>query len=323
MRQDTLNALLWAIPAVRPVFEAALAHIDRIKLHLATDQADFLRRLPEAEVVLLPNYNYKSEIVEALHHKAPALRWLQMLNVGYDLLEKNPPPPYLRITNAGNSMAPAMAEHVLALLLALARRLPESLANQAHAHWEPAIKPRIRLLSGATLVIVGYGAVGREIARRARAFGMYVIGVRRTSGGDEPVDEMVAPIALDQALGRADAIAITAPLTAQTRAMFDARRFARCKPGGWFINVARGEIVDTLALAEALHSGRIGGAGLDVTAPEPPPPEHPIWKAPNLIVTPHVSATDSNPRLALFVAENMRRYLADEALQAIIDPHAR
>lgn len=316
----TLRMALWARSAVAEPVEAALGDIAGIELSTARDKRDFIRALPAAQAAVLPIYLYDEEVAQALH-AAPALRWLQFLTVGTDKLAKLPAPPTAIVCTAGDSMAPALAEHGMALMLALARGIPLSLQLQGRATWDqPQVQGAITCVEGRTMLIVGYGATGRELARRARAFGMRVVGVRRRAEPDADVDEMVPSTALAEALGQADVIVITAPLTQETRGLFGADMLARCRRGAWLINLARGPIVDSRALADALASGALGGAGLDVTDPEPLPPEHPLWQAPNLIVTPHVAGIGSNARVAAHVAENTRRFLRGEQLRAVHPP---
>jgi phosphoglycerate dehydrogenase-like enzyme len=172
-------------------------------------------------------------------------------------------------------------------------------------------------LEDSTVAILGFGGIGRETARRVRAFGARVIGIARTARPDELADAVVAASELHAALAQADSLVVTAALTEQTRGMIDGPALAAMKPGGLLVNIARGAIVDTAALATALHSGHLAGAGLDVTDPEPPPPDHPLWLCPNLIVTPHVSGLGSpavRRRIAAVVEGNVGRFITGDDL---------
>lgn len=239
--------------------------------------------------------------------RAPNLRWLQTFSAGTD----HPVFGTIRdagvtITNSSGSSAPSIAQTVMLYLLALSRDLPRLTRAQTEHRWEPGTAQD---LHGVRLGIVGLGEIGTEVARLAQAFEMDVIGLRRSVRGDEicetwPLDR------LDDLLGRSDAIVVAAPLTEQTRGMLDAAAFARMRPGAWFVNVGRGEIVDETALAEALSSGHLGGAGLDVFATEPLPADSPLWTMPNVIITPHSSGTSERSRrrtVDQFV-ENFRRW---------------
>jgi phosphoglycerate dehydrogenase-like enzyme len=313
-------ALFTVRPGNAAPFVQALDAVPGVALTSATNVDDFRRALADAEVAMLPMYLYDAAVAAALR-EAKRLRWIQSLSVGVDRLLKDPPPSRVIVTTAGGSMAVAISEHAIGLLLALSRRLPDLLARQAQGRWEQAVRRDIVGLSGKVLAIVGYGAIGAEIALRAKAFGMTVIGVRRTPAPDGIADEIVASTALDAVLARADAVAITAPLTEETRGLFDARRFDAMRRGAFLLNVSRGAVVDSDAVAQALASGQLAGAGLDVVEPEPLPPQHPLWTAPNLILTPHVAAAQSEPAVARHAAENVRRFIAGEPLLARHDLH--
>jgi phosphoglycerate dehydrogenase-like enzyme len=201
-------------------------------------------------------------------------------------------------------------------LLAFSRDLPRLAREQARRRWEPRA---FTDLSSLRLGIIGLGAIGTEVARLAQAFEMETIGLRRTVTGDE-ICQTWGHDRLDELLGWADAIAVTAPLTDDTRGMFDAAAFARMRPGSWFINVGRGEIVDEPALVDSLVEGHLGGAGLDVFAVEPLPPDNPLWVMPNVIITPHSSGTTdlSHRRQVDMFIENFRRHAAGEALENVM-----
>lgn len=248
--------------------------------------------------------------------QAPNLAWLQSCTAGTD------DPVFAHVTakgatltNAVGAAAPSIAQTVMLYLLALSRDLPAVLRAQAARTWQPLASVD---LDGMRLGIVGFGAIGQEIARLASAFGVEVIGVRRRVRGDE--DVTVWPTdRLPELLAWADAIVATAPLTDETRGMFDADAFAAMRPGAWFVNVGRGDVVDEAALVEALATGHLGGAALDVFATEPLPPDSPLWTMPNVIVTPHSSGeTDRTRRRSaeLFV-DNFERWAAGAPLRNV------
>jgi phosphoglycerate dehydrogenase-like enzyme len=245
--------------------------------------------------------------------RAPNLDWLQTFSAGTD----HPVFTALRargvtVTNSSGASAPSIAQTVALYLLALSRDLPRLSRAQAARRWDPATALD---LHGMRLGIVGLGAIGGEVARLGRALGMDVIGLRRTVRGDEEC-EAWRHSRFDDLLAWADAIVVTVPLTDDTRGMFDAGAFATMRPGAWFVNVGRGEIVDEEALVRALIDGHLGGAGLDVFATEPLPPDSPLWLLPNVIITPHSSGTTDLSRrraVELFV-DNFRRRANGEAL---------
>jgi D-2-hydroxyacid dehydrogenase (NADP+) len=208
-----------------------------------------------------------------------------------------------------------IAEHVMACLLALARRLPQTLRDQQERTWRPNAligEASPWLIAGRTIGIIGVGTLGEAIAVRAKAFGMRVLGMRRHPGRAVPAgfDDVVGPDDRGRMLAEADVVVIAAPLTPETDRLLDAAAIAAMKPGAIVINVARGQLIDESALAGALESGRLGGAALDVFATEPLPPTSPFWTMPNVIVTPHNSGFRSGHFDAVIdlFAENLKRF---------------
>jgi phosphoglycerate dehydrogenase-like enzyme len=254
------------------------------------------------------------------------IRWIQVYWAGVErcvsmpaLAERN-----ILLTNMQRVAAPVMAEHVLAMMLAFSRGLDFYIVERSAARWTRDLPPPAKLvtLEGKTVLVVGLGGIGVEVAKRASALGMRVTAIR-ASGRDGP--PFVSYVGLPEELGKlaaeADFIVNTAPLTPATTGMFDAKFFAAAKPGTYFVNVGRGQSVVQSELVAALKSGRLGGAGLDVTDPEPLPTDSPLWKMPNVIITPHVSAqsdVDDDARFAI-VAENLRRYVAGEKMLSVVD----
>ncbi len=251
---------------------------------------------------------------------APNLRWLHVFNAGVDhpvfarFLERG-----VRLTTSAGSTAEPIAQTAISGLLLLARPWRHWLDAQAKRAWLPVppeeAPPDLR---GQTMVVVGLGSIGREVARLARALGLHVIGVRRSPRRpDDPVDDLQHPSALDDLLPRAQWLVLACPLTQETRNLIDARRLALLPPGAGIINVARGEVVDEDALAEALASGRLRGAYLDVFREEPLPPDSPLWALPNVFLTPHNSAVSAGneERVCQIFLRNLERWLRDEPLE--------
>jgi len=188
-----------------------------------------------------------------------------------------------------------MAEHTMGLILAMARNFPDSVRYQEQSKWSVQDlwdKPQhLTEINGRVLLIVGYGSIGRELARRAKPFAMRVWGVTRSGNGDSTQAEKILPVSqLNEALPHADYVVISAPETSETKHLIGAEQIARMRRGARLINVARGTLLDETALLNALESGALGGAALDVTGVEPLPPQSPLWHAPNLFITPHTSA---------------------------------
>jgi phosphoglycerate dehydrogenase-like enzyme len=247
---------------------------------------------------------------------APRLRWLHTFSAGTDhpvfgmFRERG-----VRVTTSSGAAARPIAATVMMYLLALSRDLPRALRAQARHEWEPR---SVAELEGGTVGVVGMGAIGLEVARLAAAFGMRPIGLRRQPRGDEPCETWPSS-RLGELAATVDALVVAAPLTDETRGMIDAEVIAAVRPGAYFVNVGRGELVDEPALIEALRDGHLGGAALDVFAVEPLPADSPLWDLPNVIVTPHSSGMTDNTgerAMAMFLA-NLARYVAGEPLQNV------
>jgi phosphoglycerate dehydrogenase-like enzyme len=258
-------------------------------LHLP-DYDQLPPELPDTDIFV--GYSLRAQQLK----DARKLKWIHSTAAGVAQLMY----PELRdsgimVTNPSGIFSVPMAEHTIGMLLALARNFPDSVRGQDRCTWvqqELWNKPQhLTELNGQVLLIVGFGSIGREVARRARAFGMRVWGVTRSGEGDRTLAEKIAPAKdLNAVLPEADYVLIAAPETSETKHLIGEAELARMKPGARLINVGRGSLLDEAALIRALESGKLGGAALDVTQTEPLPAESPLWKAPNLFITPHISA---------------------------------
>lgn len=255
----------------------------------------------------------------------PGLRWVQATaagageQVGAAQLTDEELARVIVTSGAGIHATP-LAEFALFGMLAFAKDLPRMLADQRARRWGHY---PVAELSGRTLLIVGLGQIGAQVARLAAAFGMRVVGLNRTGSGDHPhVDELDRIDALGDRLPEADAIVISLPLTPQTTGLLDATAIARIKPGATLVNVGRGGVLDEPALIDALRSGRLAGAALDVFAIEPLAADSPLWELPNVLVSPHTAGLSvyENERLVSLFVENLRRYLRGEDLLNRVDP---
>jgi phosphoglycerate dehydrogenase-like enzyme len=254
------------------------------------------------------------------------LRWIQVLSAGVERCVGIPGVAErgLWLTNMQKIAGPVMSEHVIAFTLALTRGFASYVPLQARGEWKDDAVPASRMWSveGRTMLVVGLGGIGTETARRAHALGMKVIAIRNSGREGPPfVSEVGLSPELRAFAARADVIVNTLPLTPETRGLFNREFFDAAKRGALFINVGRGASVVTQDLVAALEDGRLGGAGLDVTDPEPLPPDHPLWRAPNVLITPHVSAeidTGDEPRW-LIARENLRRYASGGKLLSEVD----
>jgi phosphoglycerate dehydrogenase-like enzyme len=248
------------------------------------------------------------------------LRFIQSISAGVDQYDRAAlGAAGIRLASAQGANANAVSEHAMALILALARRIPEARDNQARRHWRGMIgdlTQREDELGGRTLLVVGIGRIGGRLARLAKAFGMRVIGLRRDpANGAEGADEIHAMGELKAQLPRADIVALTCALTEETRGLMDAAAFAAMRPGAMLVNVARGKVCDETALIAALRAGRIGSAALDVTAEEPLAADSPLWGMPNVLVTPHTGGETRayEDNVLDLMEENLARHARGEA----------
>ncbi len=228
------------------------------------------------------------------------------------------------VTNAKNVYGPQIADHAFGFLLALTRKLNVTIPRQPLEEWQTA-RTGMFELDGKTAVIIGVGGIGSQIAQRAHGFGMKVIGVDiRDIPTGVIVQRVVPPDMLDSVLPEADVVFVSVPSTDKSNGMMGARQFELMKQGSYFIAMSRGKIYDHMALAKALESKRLAGAGLDATDPEPLPKGHPLWKAPNIVITAHVSGGSDNlqKRLDFIVKENIRRFGAGLPLLNVVDKKA-
>jgi phosphoglycerate dehydrogenase-like enzyme len=230
------------------------------------------------------------------------------------------------VTNASGVHSIPIAEHVIGLVLSLARRFPDAFRYQRESKWAQQeiwdATPHLQELRGAVLLLIGLGAVGREVARLARAVGLKTRAVTLSGRGDEMLVEKIYPVAdFDAALSESDFVVIAAPETPETHHLMDAGRFAAMKPSGYLINVARGSLVDEPALIEALEQQRIAGAALDVAEIEPLPPESPLWKCPNLFITPHLAGASGHlwERQTDLLIDNLERWFEGRELRNLVD----
>lgn len=286
--------------------------------------AEALRARPETDV--LCSFSPPAETLEL----APDLRWLALPSAGADQVVRlglvRPDGPV--VTTASGIHAVPIAEFVLGMMLQWARDWPALWRLRLEHVW-PDRQTWAGLhgheLAGATLGIVGLGAIGRQIARFGRALGMRVVGTRHSAqpGMQDPdVDALLPADALDALLADADYVVIAVPSTPATHHLIDAERLAHMKRSAFLVNIARGSIVDEAALVEALRAGTLAGAGLDVFEVEPLPPESPLWEMPNVILSPHISgATDRySARFTDLFLDNLARWRAGEPLRNVVDP---
>jgi len=340
--------------AVSPILSARVRNqdLDRIRqaapgTRIVNLSVEGLADGPLEDVEVLLRGWLSSEAFDRLLARAPRLRWVHSATSGVErALTSTARERGLTVTNARGVFTRPIAEHVLMLILAISRQLPQLLELQRERTWQPLQGVELREL---TIGIVGYGSIGRAVASLAGAFGARVIALRRhpeaaggsASGGGLPMPggtvssddafpfvpvpaRIVGPGDLHELLGASDIVVLAAPLTPDTEDMINEAALAAMRPDAWIINVARGRLIDDHALLEALRERRIGGAALDAFRQEPLSPTSPFYDVPNVIVTPHTawsSARVLDRSIDLF-CENLRRYAAGEALHNVVDPGA-
>jgi len=305
------------VPGALPALQAVAPGVEIL---MVGSPEEAVAAAPAAQVLL---GFCDEEILDA----APQLHWVQVYSAGVEHCVAS---PAMRsgdklLTNGQRIASPALAEHAIALTMALVRGLDRYHSNQLQGAWQRDIgmeQADFMELAGRTMLVVGLGGIGSQTALRGHGLGMRVIATRGSSReGPDYVDYVGLADEVVDLAGQADVVINTAPLTDETRGMFNRAFFRAMKPRAYFVSVGRGASTVTDDLVAALQAGEIAGAGLDVTDPEPLPPDHPLWSMPHVIITPHTAGLSdkSRDRLFLLVRENLRRYVAGEPLYSVVD----
>jgi phosphoglycerate dehydrogenase-like enzyme len=293
----------------------------QVEVKYSATKRDDERALDGADVLI--GWSLSPEQLRA----AKNLRWIYSITAAVDqFLYPELISSEIAVTNAGSVHGPVVAEHAIAMLLALAKRLPSAMRYQERRKWAmEAIwneQPRPREVRGANVVVIGLGSIGAEVAAMAAALKMDVIGVREhPERGTAGAHEVVGYGSLDDAIARADFVVLAAPLTERTRHLIDARRLQLFTPTAFLINVSRGALVDEGALVKALRDRKIAGAALDVFEQEPLSRWSPLWKMPQVLITPHTAFLTENVwhRHYEVFAANLKRFLAGQPLEGVVD----
>lgn len=310
---------MWRPPAW--FVEKLRTEFPQTEIACSTQKRDDEQALRDADVMI--GWSLPPEQLRA----AKSLRWIYSITAAIDqFLYPELASTDIALTNAGSVHGPVVAEHAIAILLALAKRLPSATRYQQRRKWAmEAIwneQPRPREVRAATVVVMGLGSIGAEVASMAAALKMHVIGVREhPERGAAGANEVVGYDALDSAIGRADFVVLAAPLTERTRHFIDARRLQLFKPTAFLINVSRGALVDEPALVKALRDRRFAGVALDVFEEEPLSRWSPLWKMRQVLITPHTAFLTQNVwqrHYEVFTA-NLKRFLAGQPLENVID----
>jgi D-2-hydroxyacid dehydrogenase (NADP+) len=297
------------------------------------------QEFPQLKVVHLPDYqgvdteirdtdiaitwSIKPEQVRA----AAKLRWIHSPAAAvHTLIFPEMVESQIQITNARDVHGPVVAEHVIAQIFALAKKIPDAVRLQQKQHWGQQEMwdelPRVREVAGATVGLVGLGSIGRAVVKTAKALGMRVIAVREhPEKGSEGADAVFRPAQMDEVFRQADYVVLAVPFTSATNVLANAQRLALMKSDACLINVGRGQLVDESALVLALRDKKIGGAALDVFPNEPLSADSPLWDVPGLLITPHTAALTDKlwERHYMLFSENLRRYLSGQAMLGVVD----
>ncbi len=285
---------------------------------ISTDLKHAEEHIHDTEILAAWGFNN----IQPIYAQAKNLRWIHALTAGVEfLLFPETQSSSVLISNSKGIHGIPMAEHVLGLILSFTRRLPLLQQQQQQHLWQRPPIDELQEINGKTMAIVGLGAIGHEIAKKAKAMDMRVIAAKREMTQEPFVDRLYRPEQLLEMLAEADFVVVALPLTDATTGLFGREQFAAMKSTAYFINVSRGAVVQEEPLLECLQAGRIAGAGLDVFVEEPLPAANRFWDLPNVIITPHLSAISPVylDRAVKLFADNLSRYIGDKPLLTPID----
>ena len=322
IRQVDERLAVFYEPDLVPSPRYAADHVGRPLTRTPEQEARWRHLLRQTHILFDFDRTHKDDLPEL----TPNLRWIQATSAGIgqfvQRMEYARRMPDTVITTASGVHGQPLSEFCLMVILAFSRGLLGMLEQQRRKHWERFAGTD---LAGRTLGVVGVGAIGSEVARLGKALGMSVLGVKRRTEGIDPaslhLDALYPPEDLPTVLKRAEFLVLITPHTPETETMIGAKELALMPRGAVFINIGRGRLVDEPALIEALRSGHLGGAGLDVFANEPLPADSPLWTLPNVLISPHSGSTSDrkNSRLTELFCDNLRRFLAGEPLRNVLD----
>ncbi len=301
------------------IYVSKIKEIEGLEVVKATEPDDIAREITDAEIL------YALKITQEEFSKAKKLQWIQSPFVGVDsVLINDVKNSDVIVTNSKGIHASQASDHVFALILAFARRLPELFEDQKKRKWRPRhpfpFDP-LDELHGKTLGIIGLGSIGREIARKGKCFGMHVVGMKNNPTRVENVDRVYRKDEINELLEISDYVVLCVPLTHETAGMIGENELKRMKNSAYLINIARGEVVDEKALVKALKEGWIAGAAIDVAENEPLPENSELWDLDNIIITPHVAGSTPHywERAVSIFTENLKRFLAGKELINVVD----
>lgn len=281
---------------------------------------DIAANLKGVEVLVTSNRIYSPAVGRDICTHGTALRWMQFTTSDIDNALKGGVPQGIPVTNGGGMHAHSVAAHAMTLLLAVMRRLNDCTAARPQRRWiRDEVHTSLSTTRGKTMALIGLGAIGLDIARKAKAFDMNVIAVSRQPRAAN-VDEIPPREQLHATLAQSDVVMVATAYDATTHHMIDAAAFAAMKPSAILINIARGALVDEPALTAALQKGPLAAAGIDVTEVEPLPADSPLWDMPNVVLTPHIAGAGADNNDALFdvVSHNLKLFLAGKPFDRVV-----
>jgi D-2-hydroxyacid dehydrogenase (NADP+) len=316
--------LLYSLTYETPLFGELQKKYPDTQFVPAKTHEDFERECPDCDAIIIAGSFYKQDVADLLRKSAKKLRWIQAGSDGLDKFVIPGVPDGVVVTNTSGTKGRTIGEHAIGLLLSLHQSIPVMERIRQSKDWTEGRSVMRKLtgsIEGHTIVQLGYGHIGKEIARKAKAFDAHVIALNRSGTGDGAADEILSMDKLHDVLPKADALMLCMPFTKETRGTIGKAELALLKPGAVIVNVARGELTDTDGMVEALQNGKLAGAGLDVIEPEPLPADHALWDLENVIISPHV-AGHGGPlyeRLAELYAENIKRFHNGETLHNVVN----
>ena len=288
--------------------------------------AELARAMPTTDVLVTSNPFYLPDVGQVVRDNGKHLKWIQFTSVGIDTAMASGLPSSVPVTNLRGVRTGVIAGHAITLMLGLMRGLHVfDRYRRTHTWARDEMSKLVLTTEGKTLVIVGLGEIGRDCARKAKAFGMHVIGISREGKAGGPIDEAFPRTQMPAILPRADVLLLSLPLEAETHHIIGAREIALLKPTAMIVNIARGALIDEPALVAALAERRIAGAAMDVMETEPLPVDSPLWDFDNVLFSPHVGGhSDATSKHALteMIADNLRRFAAGEPLRNLMGANA-
>lgn len=295
--QCAVKILFWArVDFGRDAVVEAMRSVPGVEVTVVSGLDDAIDRIPGHDMIVLTDpHDAESaqRIAEAMGAPGSRARHLHFISAGQDSFSAIALPETITVTGSSGAVAPAVAEHAMALALAVARRVPHLIDVQRTGVWDQSPSRGIISLEGGTALVIGIGPIGREFSKRARAFGMRIIGLTRKRRDDAAFDDVRGLQELRTVLPEANLVVLAIALAPETEYLIGATEFRLMKPESILVNVGRGKLVDQAAMRDALSKGQIAGAAVDVTDPEPLPQGNPLWDAPNLIISCHMSAAGS------------------------------